>query len=116
MNPVNRPVIVLLGVLFLSGCNAYLHQPFNTQEARIGESTSFGQTLRSLPTPARKVVASVYKFRDQTGQYKLQDVGAGFSTVVTQGATNILLKAMEDSGWFIPIERENINNLPYLSR
>jgi curli production assembly/transport component CsgG len=30
---------------------------------------------------------------------------------VTQGATSILLKALEDSKWFIPIERENIGNL-----
>jgi curli production assembly/transport component CsgG len=33
-----------------------------------------------------------------------------FSTV-TQGATSILIKALEDSKWFVPIERENIGNL-----
>lgn len=97
--------------LLIQGCNAYMHQPMQTQQARIGEPTPFNATLRSLPKPPREIVAAVYKFRDQTGQYRPQEVGAGFSTVVTQGATNILIKAMEDSGWFKPIERENVNNL-----
>lgn len=101
---------LLLSLLF-QGCNAYLHQPMQPQAARIGEPTPFNATLRSLPKPSRKIAAAVYKFRDQTGQYRLQEVGAGFSTVVTQGATNILIKAMEDSGWFTTIERENVNNL-----
>ncbi|MCB0637909.1 MAG: CsgG/HfaB family protein [Lewinella sp.] len=103
------PALAIWGLM--SGCNAYLHQPMQNQAARIGEPTPFNATLRSLPHPPRKIVAAVYKFRDQTGQYRLQEVGSGFSTMVTQGATNILLKAMEDSGWFIPIERENVNNL-----
>lgn len=30
---------------------------------------------------------------------------------MTQGSTSILLKSLEDSGWFIPIERENVGNL-----
>jgi curli production assembly/transport component CsgG len=38
-------------------------------------------------------------------------MGSTFSTAVTQGATSILLKALEDSRWFTPIERENIGNL-----
>ena len=97
--------------LLFQGCNAYMHQPMSPQAARIGEPTPFNKTLRGLPKPPRRVVAAVYKFRDQTGQYRPQEVGAGFSTVVTQGATNILIKAMEDSGWFKPIERENVNNL-----
>jgi curli production assembly/transport component CsgG len=36
---------------------------------------------------------------------------SNFSTAVTQGATSILIKALEDSKWFVPIERENIGNL-----
>lgn len=34
-----------------------------------------------------------------------------FSTAVSQGGTTMLIKALEDSGWFIPIERENLSNL-----
>ncbi|NHE58860.1 CsgG/HfaB family protein [Cyclobacterium plantarum] len=67
--------------------------------------------LLSLPEPKEPVVVAVYKFRDQTGQYKESNVGASWSTAVTQGATNILIRALEESGWFVPIERENISNL-----
>ena len=56
-------------------------------------------------------MTAVYKFRDQTGQYKPSDNGANWSTAVTQGATTILIRVLEESGWFIPIERENISNL-----
>lgn len=105
-------VTVLCSVLLLvQGCNAYLHQPMQTQTARLGEPSAMSARLQSMPKPPEAIVAAVYKFRDQTGQYKLQEAGAGFSTVVTQGATNIMIKAMEDSGWFTPIERENVNNL-----
>ncbi len=34
-----------------------------------------------------------------------------WSTAMTQGATSMLLKAMEESGWFIVVEREGISNL-----
>ncbi len=67
--------------------------------------------LLNLPEPKEKIVVAVYKFRDQTGQYKPSETGANWSTAVTQGATNILIRALEESGWFIPIERENISNL-----
>jgi len=97
--------------LFGTGCSKYLHQPFNAQEARIGETTQFTRALIDLPKPDNPLVAAVYKFRDQTGQYRPQENGSGFSTAVTQGATNILIKAMDDSGWFETIERENVGNL-----
>lgn len=106
-----RIAALLLTVFFLSGCNAYLHQPMQSQKARIGEETTFTQHLRNLPPPKEKMVVAVYKFRDQTGQYKPSETGASWSTAVTQGGTNILLKALDDSGWFVPIERENVSNL-----
>jgi curli production assembly/transport component CsgG len=56
-------------------------------------------------------VAAVYRFRDQTGQYKAKEAGSSFSTAVTQGATSILMRALEESGWFVPIEREGLSNL-----
>ncbi|GJM35772.1 MAG: hypothetical protein DHS20C18_47730 [Saprospiraceae bacterium] len=101
-----------LVLLFLfSGCGAYLNQPIGQQPARIGEETVITSSLRQLPAPKDKLVAAVYKFRDQTGQYKPSENGASWSTAVTQGGTNILIRALEDCGWFIPIERENIGNL-----
>lgn len=77
----------------------------------MGEITSHTTELRNLPLPKEKVVIGVYKFRDQTGQYKPSENGANWSTAVPQGTTTILIKALEDSRWFTPIERENIANL-----
>lgn len=99
----------LIGVA--SGCANYFHQPTKARRARLGEDTPITSDLRRLPATKEKVVAAVYKFRDLTGQYKQSELGSTFSTAVTQGTTNILLKALEESGWFVPIERENVSNL-----
>jgi curli production assembly/transport component CsgG len=101
----------LLLALILSGCGSYLYQPIQQNRARLGEETQSTLELRSLPGPKEKIVVAVYKFRDQTGQYKPSENGTSWSTAVTQGATNILIKALDDSGWFVPIERENVGNL-----
>ncbi len=95
----------------LFSCSPVFHQPFGVREAELGPETPLKKDLRNLPEPEEKIVVAVYKFRDQTGQYKATEAGASWSTAVTQGATNILIRALEESGWFVPIERENISNL-----
>ncbi len=97
--------------LTVLGCGTYFNQPVNVQEARLGETTDATQRLKDFALPKEPVVVGVYKFRDQTGQYKQSDNGSSFSTAITQGATTILIKALEDSKWFVPIERENLSNL-----
>ena len=77
----------------------------------MGIVSESNAALKELPEPNEPVVAAVYRFRDQTGQYKPSERIASWSTAVTQGATSILVKAMEDSGWFTTIERESISNL-----
>ncbi|WP_321282410.1 CsgG/HfaB family protein [Marinifilum fragile] len=101
----------LLVTLIFSGCVPYFNQPLTEQRAEIGAETPVRKNLIGLPEPREKIVAAVYKFRDQTGQYKPSETGANWSTAVTQGTTSILLKAIEESGWFIPLEREGLNNL-----
>ncbi len=98
-------------LLLLQGCSQYLGQPLRTNKARLGAETPQYEELVALPAPKEKIIAAVYKFRDQTGQYKDTEVGSSWSTAVTQGATSILLRSMEESGWFIPIEREGLTNL-----
>ncbi|SHJ21464.1 CsgG/HfaB family protein [Aquimarina spongiae] len=107
----NRILAIVACVLLLSGCGTYFNQPITVENARIGEDSDVSKTLRALPSPKEPVVVGVYKFRDQTGQYKPTEAGSTFSTAVTQGATTILIKALEDSKWFVPIERENLSNL-----
>lgn len=101
----------VLAVLLITGCVPYLSQPLTTQRARLGPETLQNKELTSLPAPKDKIVAAVYKFRDQTGQYKPTETGAGWSTAITQGTTPILLRALEESNWFIVLERENVSNL-----
>lgn len=104
-------LLLILIQLLVYGCAPLFHQPLKTDRARLGPETPLNQKFNTLPDPQEKIVAAVYKFRDQTGQYKPSDLGANWSTAVTQGATTILIRSLEESKWFIPIERENIGNL-----
>lgn len=104
-------VLSILLLVIASGCGSFINQPLDTQDARFGEITQNTRSIRDLPKPESKIVVGVYNFKDQTGQYKPSQTTSSFSTAVTQGATTILLKALEDSEWFKPIERENLSNL-----
>jgi curli production assembly/transport component CsgG len=106
-----RIVLAVTGMTLVAGCGPYLRQPLQPRRAIIGPETPAKRALLELPKPKEKIVTAVYKFRDQTGQYKPSETGANWSTAVTQGATTILIRALEESGWFVPIERENIGNL-----
>lgn len=101
---------ILIAAVFLIGCASSL-APIKTTRATLGYTTAVHKELISLPPPEEKVVTAVYKFRDQTGQYKTSAVGMTWSTAVTQGATSMMLKALDDSGWFITLEREGLSNL-----
>ncbi len=96
-------------VQLFTGCAVM--EPFQASIATLGPRTAMDTKLESLPPAKEPVVAAVYTFRDQTGQYKLSTTGSSFSTAVTQGATTILIKALEDSHWFVPIEREGLSDL-----
>ncbi len=105
-------IYILLTVCLIvsSGCTAAM-RPFHTQQVVPGLQSKANESLQALPAPKEKIIAAVYRFSDQTGQYKPSDQIASWSTAVTQGATAILIKAMEESGWFVPIEREGLANL-----
>lgn len=102
--------VVILAACAIS-CGTAFNQPVDVQKARIGETSVVTKRLEMLPEPQEAVVVGVYNFRDLTGQYKASETGSTFSTAVTQGSTSILIKALADSKWFVPIERENIGNL-----
>lgn len=106
-----RILFCIVFLCMLQACSSILGLPANKEKSTIGEITPYTTELRNLPLPKEKVVIGVYKFRDQTGQYKPAENGNNWSTAVPQGTTTILIKALEDSRWFIPIERENIANL-----
>lgn len=112
MNKKKLITLLFTTLIVLSGCAAPLYPPFYEKAISGPEYiTSIYLDLINLPAPEKKVPVAVYKFRDQTGQYKPPTTSTNFSTAVTQGATTILIKALEDSGWFLPVERENLANL-----
>lgn len=107
------PALALLTTL--SGCAAVkstgdaLFGP-GRDEARLTPRANTYRDLLSLPTPKGKILAAVYGFRDQTGQYKPAP-NSSFSTAVTQGGASMLMDVLNESGWFIPLEREGLQNL-----
>ncbi|APX99645.1 CsgG/HfaB family protein [Lacinutrix venerupis] len=111
MNNLKKIIAVMAICLFSSSCATYFNQPFSQESARIGEFSKSTKKLLDLPPPKNPLEVAVYNFSDQTGQYKAVENGSTFSTAITQGATTILIKALGDSGYFIPLERENFNNL-----
>ncbi len=105
---------VLLGasLLVLAGCSPRFLAPYATEDARAAPPrTVTAGLLEAVPAPVDPVVVAVYRFRDQTGQYRALENLSTFSTSVTQGATSILMRALEASGFFVPIEREGLSNL-----
>jgi curli production assembly/transport component CsgG len=97
-------------LLLATGC-ALRHPPSEVRtNAQLAPATAVTRDLHNLPPPKGKVAVAVYGIRDQTGQYKPAP-DSSFSTVVTQGASSMLVKALKESGWFIPVERENLQNL-----
>ncbi|KQQ87560.1 curli production assembly/transport protein CsgG [Massilia sp. Leaf139] len=95
-------------LILLGGC---AHPPSETaSNAVLTPQTAFTKDLLLFPKPKGKITAAVYGFRDQSGQYK-QAPESSFSTAVTQGGSALLVKALRDSGWFVPVERENLQNL-----
>jgi curli production assembly/transport component CsgG len=101
--------VLVFAALGLAGC---AHQPPAevSGQARLTPASKSTRDLLHLPEPKGKIVVGVYGFRDQTGQYK-PTPDSSFSTAVTQGAASMLVKALRDSSWFIPVERENLQNL-----
>lgn len=110
MHHFKKLILVFVLVIFNS-CGSYFNQPLFQEPSRVGEFSKSTDKLLDLPDAAQKLEVAVYNFSDQTGQFKPVENGSTFSTAVTQGGTTILIKALEDSGWFKPIERENLSNL-----
>ena len=109
---MKKIIIIITTFLLLSGCSTVknLIPPDETLAVKITPSESFKE-LKALPKPKGIIPVSVYSFRDQTGQYKPQANVSSFSTAVTQGATSILMQALSDSDWFLPVEREGLQNI-----
>lgn len=104
-----RRCAAIAALVLVSGCAS--RSPSQVKDnAQLTPQTPVLRDLLTMPAPKGKVTVAVYGIRDQTGQYKPAP-DSSFSTVVTQGASSMLVKALKESGWFIPVERENLQDL-----
>ena len=104
---MNRVVILLLSVL-LSGCATMASMPPKVSEVAY-------KPMMEMPEPENgRIVLAVYQFADLTGQQKPNLVFGEMSKAVTQGSSNLLIKALKDVGdgkWFRIVERESLQSL-----
>ncbi|MEM9103798.1 MAG: CsgG/HfaB family protein [Pseudomonadota bacterium] len=98
-------------LILVSGCTLYPGYSTQPKPPILIEKTQSYFDLMALPKPKGPIPVAVFNFRDQTGQYKPQHNVSSFSTAVTQGATSILIEALAHSDWFIPLEREGLQNI-----
>ena len=109
VRPLLRHGVMLLGVIALAACTSV--PPSNVKaNAKLTPNTKVTRDLTQLPEPRAKVPVAVYSLRDQTGQYKTSP-DSPYSTQVTQGAATMLINALRNSGWYMPVEREGLQNL-----
>jgi curli production assembly/transport component CsgG len=113
-----EPKIVRLskaaGVCFLScllvSCSSVVPPSVVKSNARLTPVSEVTLDLNNLPPPLQKIPVAVYGFRDQTGQFKGSPDSLN-SSQVSQGSASMLVKALRDSGWYLPVEREGLQNL-----
>lgn len=106
-------IIAIAAMIVLAGCGGVVSTVSQPAELYQPETVTHSELL-SLPEPKEPIVVGVYKFEDETGQYKpapTQATTTSFSRAITQGATSILVEALQNSGWFWIVEREGLTNL-----
>lgn len=107
-----HPALAAIAATTLSGCA--VHNQSVWEPAQSTRPTPATVKLQALPPAGERVAIAVYNFADQTGQFKPSDSVQTLSRAVTQGATSILVKALQEAGgqrWFTVIERERLDNL-----
>ncbi|WP_029592472.1 curli production assembly/transport protein CsgG [Franconibacter pulveris] len=101
-------LLILLAVTLLSGC--LTAPPKEAAKPTLMPRAQSYRDLTNLPDPKGKLFVSVYNIQDETGQFKPYPA-SNFSTAVPQSATSMLVTALKDSRWFIPLERQGLQNL-----
>lgn len=99
-----------MSVALLAGCTAARMSDPPTSF----ESTPVQQRLLALPPPAQQISVALYDYRDLTGQYKPSETVTSYSRAVTQGASAVLIKALQEAGqgsWFRVLERAGLDSL-----
>lgn len=103
-----RSLFLLLMIFALTGC--LTAPPDQAAKPTLLPRAQSYQDLTNLPPARGKIFVSVYNIQDETGQFKPYPA-SNFSTAVPQSATAMLVSALKDSKWFIPLERQGLQNL-----
>jgi len=74
-------------------------------------TTEMTEKLLSLSIPKERIPVAVYELRDKTGQYKDDKLANRKSTAVSQGASEMLITALDRSHQFIVLDRVNFKNI-----
>ncbi len=114
-----QKICIVITCLALSACSGPLAEKLAQPSAgllppTLNPITVINRSLREMPPPESRIAIAVYGFTDQTGQFKPADTVQSLSRAVTQGATSVLIKALQDVGegsWFRVVERERLDNL-----
>lgn len=110
---MRKILLSAVAAVALSACATTPHS-LVTEPAKVASVTASQRELLDLPAPAQRLTVAVYNFQDQTGQFRGGESTQSLSRVVSQGATSILVKALQDAGdrsWFQVMERERLDNL-----
>ena len=103
-----RNIAILLLTLLLVSCAGKPDFDIRKQIPAV-------ETLITVQAPVGEpIIIAVYDFLDMTGQKKPGGNFASMSTAVTQGAYQILIKALQDAGdgsWFRVVERASLPSL-----
>ena len=111
-------LVTFYGLLMLAGCSTMSNSvnKLSSSNEEVIElepwenNSDIHKDLTTLPQAKGRMFVSVFGFQDKTGQYKAAPSNS-FSTAVTQGASAFLVSALSDSGWFLPLEREGLQNI-----
>ena len=105
---LRKLIIIFLATLFLASC-------VGKPDFDVRKQIPAVKTLTTIQPPeGESIVIAVYDFIDLTGQKKPGGNYATMSTAVTQGAYQILIKALQDAGdgkWFRVVERASLPSL-----
>jgi curli production assembly/transport component CsgG len=104
---VNKILLIPLLAL-LSGCVSLASMPPKVSEIAY-------LPMVEVPEPDQgKIILAVYQFADLTGQQKPNETFGEMSKAVTQGGSNLLIKALKDVGdgnWFRVVERDSLQSI-----
>jgi curli biogenesis system outer membrane secretion channel CsgG/SH3-like domain-containing protein len=110
MKIIRRTLPLILTIFIISGCANKMQIKQSAPELNTTRSSIKLEDLMKLPKPDRRIVVTVYRFQDKTGQFNDSDK-LRYSTAVTQGATSQLITALMRANYFTVVERAHLDDL-----